>query len=73
MFILSLLCYAVLVLQSSRCGRESWLLYFNCLPVVWRLVCSVALPRGAMGRSAVCGRGISLIYSLTFDCIFLRL
>ena len=27
-----------LVLQSFRCGRESWLLCFYCLAVVWQLV-----------------------------------
>ena len=26
---------SVLVLQSSSRGRESWLIFFNCLPVVF--------------------------------------
>ena len=38
-----------LVLQSSRRGRESWLLYLNCV--------HVSLPLGAEGRSAVCDCG----------------
>ena len=52
-----------LVLQSSWRERESWLLDFNCLPCGCQ--CSVALPRGAMGWSAVCVCGISCSYSLT--------
>ena len=27
-------CVSALVLKPSRWGRESWLLYFNCLPDV---------------------------------------
>ena len=55
------LCFAmryfmsILVLQSSLCGRESWLLCLVCLPGD----CCVALPCGAMGLSAVCDCGIS--------------
>ena len=37
-------------------GRESWLLYFNCLSDVW---CSVALPQGAMAWYSVCDYGIT--------------
>ena len=54
------LCFVVhyfvsfLVLQSSRWGRESWLLCF----LVSR-DCCVALPHDAMGSSAVCDCGIS--------------
>ena len=36
------------------------------LRVTWLHGCYVALPRGAMGGSAVCDCGISLSYSLTF-------
>ena len=32
--------------------------------------CSVFLPHGAMGWSAVCDCGISLSYSLNFSCDF---
>ena len=40
-----------LVLQSSRLGREGWLLYFVFLV---SCDCYVALPCGAVGWSAVC-------------------
>ena len=57
----SLFCYSVLcvrqVLQSSCWGRVIWLLCLNCLPCV--LFCSVALPRGSVGWSAVFDCGIS--------------
>ena len=43
---------SILVLQSSRWGRESWLLFFVCLPGVSD--CDVAFPHDAMGLSAVC-------------------
>ena len=61
-----ILCFvSILVLQSSRWGRESWLLCFVCLPGVLRLVVAF---NDAMGLSAVCDCGISLSYSLTiFD------
>ena len=46
--------------ESSRRGRESWLLCFYCLI---RMPCyckfSVTLPRGAVGLSAVCDCGIA--------------
>ena len=45
------------VLQSSRWGRQSWLLCFVCLLV--SRVCCVALPHDATGLSAVCDCGIS--------------
>ena len=47
---------SILVLQSSRWGRESWLLCFVCLPGVLRLVVA---SNDAMGLSAVCDCGIS--------------
>ena len=37
-----------LVLKSSRCGRESWLLYFCCVLNVMSLYRSLALPHGSM-------------------------
>ena len=45
-----------LVLQLSWQGSESWLLCLNSLPGVFQeavLKCSVALPHGAVVRSAV--------------------
>ena len=53
-----------LVLQSSHWGRESWLLYFNCLLAVTCQLVSLSLPRGAMGWSAVCVCGGYSSYSL---------
>ena len=44
-------------LQSSRGGRQSWLLCFVRLPGV--SCCCVALPHNATGLSAVCDCGIS--------------
>ena len=41
---------SILVLQSSRWGRESWLLCFVCLP--GSRDCCVALPHDAMGLSS---------------------
>ena len=49
----------VLVFQSYWWGRESDLLCFNCLLVSCGGQCYVALPHGAVGKSAVCGCGIS--------------
>ena len=46
-----------LVLQSSRWGRERWLLK-NCF-VCDGTANAMSLPRGAMGWSAVCDCGIS--------------
>ena len=43
---------SILVLQSSRWGRESWLLCFFVFMVSHN--CCVALPYDAMGLSAVC-------------------
>ena len=54
------------LLKSSRLERESWLLYFNCLLAISGCRCSVSLPHGAFGWSAVCDCGISWSYSLTF-------
>ena len=46
-----------LVLQSSWWGRESWLLYFVCLPdVLWFYV---ALPQSAVSCSSVSDCGLS--------------
>ena len=44
--------------------EESWLLCIVCLPGVFLVSCdgSVALPRDAMGLSAVCDYGISWSY-----------
>ena len=38
-----------LVLQSSRWGREGWLLYFNCVLMSLDSWCSVSLPHDAVG------------------------
>ena len=62
-------CVSFLVLQSSLTGRESWLL---CSYVSWMSFyckCSVTLPYGAVGWSAVCDCGISWSYSL-FDMFY---
>ena len=54
-----------LVLQSSRWGRELIvLLQLHLMPCDCQ--CSVALPHGAMGWSAVCDGGISWSYPLIF-------
>ena len=45
---------ALLVLQSSRWGSESWLLYFAVFLVSLDSQCSVALPHGVVGWSAQC-------------------
>ena len=55
----------ILVLQSSWCGRDSWLLCLVCLPGVSRFC--VDLPRGAMGLSAVCDCDISWSYLQFWD------
>ena len=47
-----------IVLQSSWRGRESWLLCYFVLQMYCYSKCSVALPHGAVGWSAVC------------DCVF---
>ena len=56
---------SILVLQSSWWGKESWLIWWFFF-LVSRDRC-VALPRGAMGLSAVCDCGISWSYSLTIS------
>ena len=48
--------------------REGGLLCFNCLPAVCRSYFYVALPRGAVGGSAVCDCGISCVYMLFEMC-----
>ena len=54
-----------LVLQTCSFGRESWWLYFIFL-MSFDCSCSVALPHGAMGWSALFGCGISCPYLPTF-------
>ena len=72
------LCFVVyylvsfLVLQSSRWGRESWLLYLNCLLMSFDYKSFVSLPRGTVGWSAVCDCGISG-YTHLFHVILLSL
>ena len=55
-------------LQSSWRGRYCWLHCFCCLTVGLSCycICSVALPYGAVGWSAVCDCGISWSYLLIF-------
>ena len=48
---------SILVLQSSRWGRESWLLCFFVFLVSHD--CCVAHPHDAIGLFAVCDRGTS--------------
>ena len=55
---LSLFCYALPCVHSSF-AIESWLLCYHCLTDVLFYKCSVTLPHGAMGCSAVCDCGIS--------------
>ena len=52
----------ILLLQSSRWGRERELVALLCLSHE----CCVALPHDVMGLFAVCDCGISLSFSLTF-------
>ena len=47
-------------------GIENWLFAFIVLQMYCYYKCSVALPHGAVGWSAVCDCGISWSYSLTF-------
>ena len=44
--------------------RESWLLYFNCLPDVFGLLVFLALPRGAVGWSAMCHSDLCEMYKM---------
>ena len=48
---------SILVLQSSRWGREIWV--FALFVFLVSRGCCVALPRDATGLSAVCDCGIS--------------
>ena len=57
-YLVSFLC-----LQSSRRGREIWLLYFSCMFAVMRLL---MFCDSSLWVSAVCECGISWSYSLTF-------
>ena len=43
-----------LVVQPSRWGRESWLLYVCCVLNVMSLLWILTLPRGAIGLFVVC-------------------
>ena len=54
------------VLQSSRWGSESWLLYFFFFLILCSCNVFLPLPPGALGWSAVCDCGSSWSYSLTF-------
>ena len=54
-----LYCVSILVLQSSRWGRESWLLCFALFVLLVSRDCSVVPPHDATGLSAVCDCGIS--------------
>ena len=54
--------------REGREREERGLLCFYCLPVVYRLLFYVALPRGAVGWSAVCDCGISCVYMLFKMC-----
>ena len=42
-----------LALQSSSRGRDSWFLYFNCLPGVMRLLVFFVSSSSTLGWSAV--------------------
>ena len=69
-------CFVVHYLLSSFAihllGKKvSWLLYFNCLLRSFDSKCSVCLPRGAVGWSAVCDCDVFSSYSLTFSCYLL--
>ena len=52
-----------LVLQSFRCGRESWLLYFIVFWMSCRCYRSLPCPHGVMGWSVVYDCGSSWSYS----------
>ena len=60
-----------LVLQSSRLGRESRLLYFFVFLMLCRCYCSLTFPHGAMGWSIVCYCGIYWLLWHTHCFIFL--
>ena len=47
-------CLFFLVLESSRRGRERWVLCFNCLTQMsCYCKCSVTIPHGAVGWSVI--------------------
>ena len=57
-------CFAVHYLVSnfaiiSLRTKDSWLLYFICLLMVFGSQCSVSLPHGAVGWSTVCDCAVS--------------
>ena len=59
-----------LVLQTSCGGRESRLLYFNCvLAVMWLLVLDVPPPRGDVGWSVAYACVTSLAFNICFVCL----
>ena len=49
---------SILVLHSFRYGRESWSLYFIVFLLSCDCKCSVSIPHGVVGWSAVCDCGI---------------
>ena len=67
-----------LVLQPSRCGRESWLLDLIILTIFklcscWHVAISVlSFPQGVVCWSVLCNCGISWSYSLAFSFFFLQ-
>ena len=69
---MSLFCYAFLCVHFSfaiilkRKIKLIVLLLLSKRCIVTRFKCSMALPHGAVSWSAVCDRGISRSYSLTF-------
>ena len=63
---LSLCCYVLLFVHSSEEEEEAGCFAIIVLQMYCYYKCSVALPHGAVGWSAVCDCGISLTYSLTF-------
>ena len=67
--VLRVLCLVHVLLFSTLCPSSFAIIlmgffYFNCLPDVLWLFCSVALPHGSLGWSAVCDCCNSWSYSL---------
>ena len=65
---LHLFCYALLCVHSSFAIILKRMRKIIVLQMYYYSKCSVALPHGALGWSAVCDCGISWLYSLTFLC-----
>ena len=65
-FVFVMLCYALFCIYSSFLKRKRELFALLFLQMSCYCKCSVALPHGAMGWSAVCDYGFSGSYSLTF-------